>query len=355
MHIPLYYQSLTPLDNFSGSCYNYNMMKNRQTKDQQTTLVQMVFGSQLYGTATPSSDTDYKGVYVPSLRDMMLGRVQKSLNFNTKKNSNEKNSATDVDSEFYSLQYFFELAKKGETVAIDMLHAPKSAWREATPEWEYLVSMRRVFYTKNLTSLVGYARRQAAKYGVKGSRLAEVKQVLTVMQDILSDRPKTVRVRDVMHLLPVSENCGKVMHEGVELYSVCGRKFTMGAFLEHYVPMLEKFIEEYGARARQAEQNEGVDWKAISHAFRAAFQVRAMLTEGDFTYPLRETEFLCQVKNGGLHFRNEVAPKLDDLMTEVEQLTAASNLPDKVDDEAADRLLMALLNSLLSGKVFHYL
>lgn len=312
--------------------------------NERTTLVEMVFGSHLYGTSTSASDTDYKGVYVPSMHEMMLNRVQKSLNYNTKKDSSEKNSASDVDKEFYSLQYFFELAKKGETVAIDMLHAPSSALKTTTYQWEYLVSKRKMFYTKNLSSLVGYARRQAAKYGVKGSRLSEVRDVLSAMQNVLATNPQA-RVRDVVNLLPKTENCGMVTHEDVMLYSVCGRKFTMGAYLEHYVPMLEKFILEYGDRARQAELNEGVDWKAVSHAFRAAYQVRAMLTEGDFTYPLKETAFLLQVKTGSLNFKNEVAPLLDDLMTEVEQLSAASDLPEKVDENAADVLLLTLLKS----------
>jgi predicted nucleotidyltransferase len=304
------------------------------------TVVKMVFGSQLYGTSTPASDTDYKGIYLPSMREMMLGRVKNSFTMNTKKNSNEKNTSDDVDMEFYSLQYFFELAKKGETVALDMLHAPLWACTQVTPEWSYLVEKRKLFYTKNLSSLVGYARRQAAKYGVKGSRLAEVKAVLAMMNQLLAVNPM-MRVRDAAGVLPKSENCGL---DG-DHYNVCGRKLTMGAYLHHYVPMLEKFVQEYGERAKAAESNEGVDWKAISHAFRAAYQVRALLTEGDFSYPLRETAFLLEVKTGKLHFKNEVAPELDALMSEVEALSAASTLPEKVDDTAADNLLLDLLNS----------
>lgn len=38
-------------------------------------IVKMLFGSHLYGTQTPSSDTDYKGVAMPSVRDIALGRV----------------------------------------------------------------------------------------------------------------------------------------------------------------------------------------------------------------------------------------------------------------------------------------
>lgn len=299
----------------------------------------MVFGSHLYGTAGPSSDKDFKGVYLPSMNDMLLGRFPKSYNENTKQNSSEKNTSEDTDREVYSLHYFLELAKKGETVALDMLHAPKSAWVSHTWQWEVLVQHRSIFYTKNLSSLVGYARRQAAKYGVKGSRLAEAKNVLCVLRNA----PTDWKISQLLPILPSGEHCGLMTAEGVTFYQVCGRKLTMNAKAAHYVPMVEKFIEDYGARAKQAETNEGVDWKAVSHAFRAAFQVRGILLDGDFTYPLLETEFLRAVKSGTLHFKNEVGPKLDTLMDEVEALSKSSTLPDAVDETKVDELLLHLL------------
>jgi hypothetical protein len=243
----------------------------------------------------------------------------------------------------YSLHYFLELAKKGETVALDMLHAPKSAWLTSTCQWEYLVNRRSMFYTKNLSSLVGYARKQAAKYGVKGSRLAEAKAVLTVLKEHGALPLGPQKVRDILSLLPTGEHCGLQTSNEVEFYEVCGKKMTLNAFALHYVPMMEHFVEEYGNRAKQAELNEGVDWKAVSHAFRAAFQVKGILLEGDFTYPLPETEFIRAVKSGSLNFKNEVGPKLDDLMDEVESLSANSTLPEAVDSDAVDKLLLHLV------------
>ena len=35
-------------------------------------VVKMKFGSHLYGTSTPLSDTDYKAVYIPEARDIIL-------------------------------------------------------------------------------------------------------------------------------------------------------------------------------------------------------------------------------------------------------------------------------------------
>jgi hypothetical protein len=299
-------------------------------------LVEMVFGSHLYGTATEKSDKDFKGVFLPSMNEMLLGRVPKTVSFNTKTDSEQKNTSADVDRELYSLQYFFELAKKGETVALDMLHAPEEFWVTSSTEWRILHRHRSMFYTRNLSSFVGYARTQAAKYGVKGSRLADAKRVLEVLQKFPREKVGFLKDR-----LPSGEHCG--FPKGLyTFYEVCGKKLTMTATAGHYVPMLENFIHEFGERARQAETNQGVDWKAISHAFRAGFQVKSILTEGDFTYPLRECEFLRQVKQGELHFKS-VSPMLEDLMAELDTLSAKSTLPEKVDAEWCDQLLLDLL------------
>ena len=90
-------------------------------------IVKMKFGSELYGTATPESDQDFKGVFLPTKEQVLLQRVPRSLIFNTKKSTGAytvKNSSQDIDCEFYSLHYFIDLACKGETAALDMLHAP---------------------------------------------------------------------------------------------------------------------------------------------------------------------------------------------------------------------------------------
>jgi len=302
-------------------------------------IVEMIFGSHLYGTNSPTSDMDVKGVYLPTHREILLSKFPKSINQSTKKDSSQKNTAADTDVEFYSLHYFFDLACEGETVALDMLHAPASAWLHATPTWSALVSQRHLFYTKNLKSLVGYARRQAAKYGVKGSRLHEAKMVLDVLQSVGSYD----KVSDVLARLPVGEHVGPVEKDGAAFYGVCGRYLTLNARCEHYVPMVEAFIREYGDRARQAEANEGIDWKAVSHAFRAAYQTRAIFRDGGFTYPLPETEYIKAVKCGKLHFKNEVAPVLDTLMDEVEALSKASTYPDRVDREKVNNLLVTFL------------
>ena len=131
-------------------------------------VVEMRFGSHLYGTDTPDSDLDLKGVYVPDAADILLQRVKATITSNRVRAQGEKNEPGDVDIEVYSLQRYLDLLAEGQTLALDMLFAPDTAmtippsrlWREIQANGHRLVSRR-------ATAFVKYCRQQANKYGIK--------------------------------------------------------------------------------------------------------------------------------------------------------------------------------------------
>lgn len=298
-------------------------------------IVKMIFGSHLYCTNTPQSDTDYKSIFVPPVKDLLLNRASYHVKNTTKSDETAKNSSTDVDNDAYSIHYFLDMACQGNTIAIDMLHAPKRALLEHDWRWDELQGYRSKFYTKNLTSLVGYVKHQAAKYGVKGSRLHDAKIVL----EILKSNPNKL-VAEIFEQLPVTENCIKHYKENVAcLYEACSKKLTLTAKCSVYIDPLSKFIENYGHRAQLAERNEGIDWKAVSHAFRAGYQVRSILVNNDFGYPLEETALIIRVKRGEMPY-SDAGPLLDHLLDEIMDLREKSTLPTKVDRSFFDEWLL---------------
>lgn len=288
----------------------------------------MIFGSHLYGTSSETSDTDYKAVFMPSVREICLGQIPRTRPIKTTDNT-RRNTSHDVDEDHYSLHYFVALALKGETAALDMLHAPKSALLVTSPTWEYLQAHRDRFYTRQLYGLVGYARKQAAKYGIKGSRIAAAKQVVA----LLETKEPQQKLHEFWGDLPLNEHNKMVTTDVDHLYSVCGKRFHDTVKVKHVLPILQDFLLRYGARARAAERSEGVDWKALSHAIRAAHQVLHIFRDGGFTYPLAQTPLLIKVKNGQIPYP-EVAAYLDGLMIEVEEAAKHSTLPQNPDQEA---------------------
>jgi hypothetical protein len=324
------------------------------------TVVKILFGSHLYGTNTEKSDKDFKGVYLPSKEDCYLNRVSKSFSENSRstKTHGEKNTKDDVDFEIYSLQYFlFNMGRSGDTTFLDMIHASRNCILETSDIWEFIRSNRNLFYTKNLKSYLGYCRTQAAKYGIKGSRLEESEKVVKFLEQfppkIESCPARTSgiiqvqhRMKEIWDQLPTGEHIKKYEIENARsgdnrCYDVCGRKIMANTPLNEAIGIIQTFINNYGERAKLAKANEGIDWKAISHAFRVGYQMKSLYTYGDIVFPLQDKDFLIKLKMAELHYTNDgIAEKLEDLIEEVEILANKSNYPEQVNMDPWEKFLV---------------
>jgi hypothetical protein len=281
------------------------------------------FGSHLYGLQTPASDHDYKGIILPTKQEILLGR-SKYHSSSTTGNTTTKNTCDDVDKTYYTLSYFIELACKGDTTAMDMLHAPMDKVIVNSNIWKFLQDNRTKFYTKNMKAYVGYCRKQAAKYGIKGSRLGELERVINK----LNEYPINRGIGDIV--IEESDVVRWIVYKGNRYLEVCGSKFQDNLKLSYAKETLEQIFSQYGERTRLAKINQSIDWKALSHAFRVGYQTLHILEDGGFEYPLKESPYLMQIKKGELHFL-DVELELTELVNKVNELTKTSNLPDDVD------------------------
>ena len=302
-------------------------------------IVKILYGSHMYGTASEESDTDYKGVFLPSLEDCILNRVPRSISKSS--GNGAKNTSSDVDEEYYSLQYFLKLACNGEMIVLDMLHAPKSNILETSELWELLQENRAKFYTKSLSGYLGYIRSQTAKYSIKGERLEAIAEVIKLL-DEYGDNEK---LEVLWGRLPKSEFC-KVVDNPREPrrkhYDCCGKMFQDTMRVGYSKNILQSAYDRYGARARMAQENKGVDWKAVSHAFRAAYQLKEIYETGDLKYPLANARYIKEMKYGKHHYQLEgLGEKLDSLLREVEDLAQKSNYPEKADISWFESLIVS--------------
>lgn len=320
-------------------------MRNQQTFLEQfenmpgVPVVAMEFGSHLYGLNTPNSDYDYQGIFVPSRRDWVLGKAPKNIQFTTG-DGESRNTSDDVDISFTNIVKFIDDALKGEVFAIDMLHCKQPI--HSSVLWDYIIKHRKRFYSKGMKAYIGYLKRQVHKYGVKGSRMAELEVVFKSMDKL--KHVDTPRVEDLVLVLPyVDMEYVEYDHSEEQLYML-GKKFGLRAHLSEVYNSMSRIYENYGARAQAARDNDGVDWKAVSHALRAGYQQRDIFTLGDFEYPLRENEFILAVKKGELDFVTQVQPELDSLVDQVTELAETAVLPQKPD--------VAFWENFLYHKVF---
>lgn len=311
------------------------------------TLVKIRHGSHLYGLNTPASDTDYKGVFLPSLEEIVQYNVEHERRHSTG-SKHGKNTCEDVDTVFFSLQKFIKMACDGETAVLDMLHVNAENLLETSPLWDEIVANRHRFYTKNMRAFLSYLRKQVSKYGIRGSRLHAMERVLACLDTYGSDVSTTTKLNDpaitgylkavaskypeyVTLYLNGFEKGGKHIDKAV--LQVCESKYDMSCTVDYVAAELQKKYDSYGHRAHLAKQNLGVDFKAASHGLRAGYQLKEIYETGDLQYPLKKAKFLLEVKQGQHDYSTVVAPTLEALVDEVELLAAKSDYPEKVDRE----------------------
>ena len=330
---------------------NEQILEKVQTKIKPDQLICLMrFGSHLYGTSTEASDTDVKGVYIPELEDYLNQSVIKSIHIDSKKaGSDEKNTEEDYDIELFSLNHFIKLAVEGQTVAIDMLYADEKVYINHTPYtslafklwmkdtiWRDILDQRDKFLQKNLNAFVGYAQKQAAKYGLKGSRMDAVKKYLDFFDDVIfrDNFGSYNKLKSIWGQLPKGEYiefgyCEKSKLKQVE---VCNRKLQETVTVQYAYDCLQKVYDGYGKRAKMAQSSEGVDWKAISHCVRASYELIELYNTKNIIFPLTEAKYLLKIKQGKYEYP-KIAEHIEHLMNIVTALSEASDFPEKVDSK----------------------
>lgn len=290
-----------------------------------------VHGSTLYGTSTPQSDADYKGIYKASLQDIVLGRVQDTIDCGSKGRSDKsRNNSNDVDCAYKELRKFINDALDGQIYALDLLFAPKQFWLEYGEIWEDIIANRSSLLSSNIKPFVGYARQQAAKYGLKGGRLAEVIR----FRDWLVEFEPSVKIGEVFDKYVVSEYVHlnevflKKQNSSVTYIQVLEKQFQQNHKVGNLAQNLSEWIDKYGGRSREALSNNGVDFKAVSHAIRCLWQAEELLVSGHIELPLINGPYLREVKQG-----KHAYAELQEILSEgLERLDSIKSiLPEKPD------------------------
>ena len=296
-------------------------------------LFKCLAGSYLYGTNSENSDKDYKGVFLPNINDLILGNAPKHYT-STTGSLNERNSSDDIDETYYSLHYFLELAAKGDTNAIDILFAytNKDAVIIDTPIWNKIIENIDKILTKNVKAYLGYCKSQAQRYSIKGDKLKNYSKFEKFCEKYHNKKDEHGAPETLFNCLNIEYSndsypniIGKSMipspgervkigfsgktefNFGDHCYfetalnkesfiTISDVKFQLNDSIKSSYHKVQKVISSYGKRAEAAANDNGVDWKAISHCVRVLLQVEELLTSNKITFPLKDVDFVKSIK-----------------------------------------------------------
>lgn len=273
-------------------------------------LFSTVYGSKLYGTDGPASDTDIRGVFIPTKEDLLLARAPQHYNF--------KNS--EADESYLSLHYFLRLLTQGETNCLDMFfsYTNKDALISTSPMYEELIENKDKLITKNVTKYLGYCKSQALKYSIKGDRIQNY-EALRELIDSCTSPSSTTLGEWMVHCRIMGPDSGAPLGDPEDYFKnnthigrrfkitdkrlgdhayllicdnkeryimVSGHLFPQNANINSTKDSIKKCLASYGKRAVNAAEDNGADYKALSHALRVGYQASSLLDNGEILFPL---------------------------------------------------------------------
>jgi len=331
-------------------------IKNFEAKHNYRVVYVTQYGSKLYGTDNPNSDTDYKGIFIPNRDAVLLKKDIEHYNFNSN-NDNTKNGKDDIDLQLFSIYKWFTLLKKGETGAMDILF---SLFREDSqiyldPEFATVIKENyQRFYNKNLHSFLGYCVGQSKLYNVRGERFSELHRFVEYFNALVQERggEKLATMYPQIEEMfanesykyiqfmtaPTSRGSGEPK-EGVYV-EVLGKRFLGTVTIGYFSEKITEMEEQFGNRARASAK--GVDYKALSHAVRVIDEVEELLDEKFITFPLKNRAYITAVKEGRESLE-DVMHYIDQKLNVVQSKLEKSDLPERSDEVFMDELLLKMV------------
>ena len=128
----------------------FNLIEQKSTGAKPLYLV--VRGSHAYGTNIETSDTDYAGVFIQSLDDILGNNYKEQIN-------DDKN-----DTVIYEVRRFLQLIASNNPTVLELLNTPEDCVIYKDPAFDIILENREKFITKVCAkSFGGYAKQQISK------------------------------------------------------------------------------------------------------------------------------------------------------------------------------------------------
>lgn len=306
------------------------------------------YGSHLYGLNTENSDLDFRGVYIPTLDDIILKKDKDEINAELeiylppeplqqkehvlgeiymqpivsekgKQVNANRDNLKKVDVKIFSLQKFIQLCSKADTNALDLLFSIdtpadhtwqyKGLVKNVPEEMKYPLryiheNRNKLINTDRLESPITYAFKQATKYSIKGNYI----KLLDCLIE-LSDKLIVYNVEEftkyIGELLEIEKDklfiVTRDMKEkgGMQKFlSVLGVEHQFNLSMDKFKQRLQQKRNSYSDRSIQSGKDGGNDWKALSHAIRVLLEIKELLDTGNIQFPLKDKDFLLDIKLG---------------------------------------------------------
>lgn len=370
-------------------------------KFENIVIFRAMVGSQAYGTATPTSDKDFKGVYIQPRRDLLTFNYVPYHEYHK-------------DETHYEVRRFVELLMNANPTMLEILYSPKDCIQKMHSAFDILIQNRDIFLTKQCRkTFAGYAETQIKK--AKGTDKmmnwemdrVERKDVLDFCSvyvapdhkwyDLFSSRKKNGKTIGLKTWLEQTgfkqEHCGlaaldhfrdcyALYHDPVPSYDetfwakagmpealnykgIVGPDsnevrvssipvdatpeaivhFNKDGYSVHckdyrrYQEWLEK--RNMNRLVHVRNHNQKIDGKNMLHCRRLLDVAYEIATEGTINVRRSNAEELLRIRRGEVNLQ-ELIDKAEEMIAALNDAYEKSDLPDEVDSDHCNELIMEI-------------
>lgn len=269
------------------------------------TLFSCVAGSQLYGTDTPNSDRDIRGVYLENWK-FILGLHKQDHIVETK----------DQDRTDYSLRFFSNLLLDANPNILELIFVSKKQAIDWTTDWQYF----------RLCS--DYALSQKVRHTFAGYALSQLKKINTHYKWMTGKPPEK----------PLPEDYGQVATYSGETWVDYNLKQEYDADKKTY-ENYANWLKQRNPARHELEAKYGYDTKNGLHLVRLLTEAEDILSKGFIEFPLHNARFLLEVKNGYFTYP-EIIKWSDEYFEKIKNMPSV--LPNKPNVNEIEDMVMKI-------------
>jgi hypothetical protein len=303
-------------------------------------IFKCISGSKLYGTSTPESDTDVRGVFIPP-EEYYFGFL----------NNVEQVESHIPDETFWEIRKFFKLCLDNNPNILELLFIPDSHVLYQSKPWFKIMENREIFLsTKIRYTFSGYAMSQLHRIKQHREWLLHPVEKQPQRSDFGLPNNEGLVTKDQLNAFnELTVNYGNKIADSIKIdvnfLDVLHREKAFQNANKHWNEY-EAWKEERNPIRAETERKFGYDTKHASHLARLINEGKELLTKGILTFPRPDKEELLAIRHGEYTYTQliEKYGEVDKIFDELEKSFVLPHSPDRV---KADKLCQSLVKEWL--------
>jgi uncharacterized protein len=300
-------------------------------------IFKCITGSHLFGTSTPQSDLDVRGVFIPT-EEFYLGFI----------NRVEQVESREPDECLWEIMKFLKLCLEANPNIIELLFVPLNSKYvlEKSAEWDEIVRRRSIFLSAKVkATFSGYASSQLHRIKQHREWLLHPPTHKPMRQEF--GLPETnVITKDQINAYDELAVRGKTIELSVPSLQVLHQEkayFNAARYWDQY----QQWKAERNKSRADLEARYGYDTKHAMHLVRLLSEGKELLLTGNITLPRPDARELLEIRNGKYTYDELMAMIGGDIDKYLEQVQSNIVLQPKPDAQAADELCIKLIKNRL--------